>query len=128
MQAKPASAADVLMQAWVCLRRRPVPHCVQPPLVGHAFECHVAAILELDAGTSHEILDRARHKYLAGLSLRRDSRADVDGDAAYLLVQPLALAGMKPGANLEAELSQAFSDCPSAVDCARRAVEGGEEA
>ena len=40
-------------------------------------------------------------------------------------VGSLALAVMQTGANLETELSQAFSDRPPAVDGARGAVEGG---
>jgi len=107
------------------LLHRHLAHSVQPPLLGDAFERNVATILELDAGTCHEILDRARHEHFARLSLQRDARADVDGDAANLLLRQLALAGMQTGANLETELSQAFSDRPPALDGARGAVDGG---
>ena len=44
-----------------------------------------AAILERDARAGHEVLDGARDEHLAGAGLRRDARADVDGDPAELV-------------------------------------------
>ena len=56
-----------------------------------------------------------------------DTCADVDGDASHLPVDDLALARVKAGADLEAELSDALGDRAGAADRARRAVERGEE-
>jgi len=52
----------------------------------------------------------------------------VDGDAAGLSVDELALTGMQTGANLQIEVADPFPDCEGAADRPRRPVEGGEEA
>src|SRR6187431_2943747 len=86
-----------------------------------------AAVDERDAGPGDQVLDRARHEHLAGAGLRRDPRADVDGDAADLRAHHLALAGVHAGTQLEPQRPGAFADRLGATDGARRAVERGEE-
>ena len=57
-----------------------------------------------------------------------DPGADVDGDAADLPVEELALAGVEPGAELDAERLDGLPDRLRAADRARRPVEAREEA
>ena len=61
------------------------------------------SIIELDPRAGHEILHRARDEQLARLGQRRDALADVDRDAADVLVYQLTLAGMEAGSGLEFE-------------------------
>jgi hypothetical protein len=104
------------------LRGRHVPHRVQPPPVGLAFERYDAPVVELDTGPVTRSLTLLETSTFAWLNLRRDACADVDGDTAYLLLRQLALARVHACANLETELSHAFADRPPAVDPARRPV------
>src|SRR5262245_43955572 len=76
----------------------------------------------------HEIPDRARDEHLAGARQRAHARADVDGEAAEVVVEPLALARVEARAHLEAEVGDAVPDRAGRVDRPPRPVEGGEEA
>ena len=49
----------------------------------------------------YKVLDRARHQYLAGASERRDARADVNGNTAYVLIDHFAFASMEPCPDLD---------------------------
>src|SRR6266545_727254 len=64
----------------------------------------------------------------AGTRLRRDPRADVDGDTADLLTDDFALAGVKPRAHLEAEGADGGSDRLGTEDGSRGAVKSGKKA
>ena len=75
-----------------------------------------------------EVLDRARDEHLAAARERVDARADVDGDAAHVAVEQLALAGVQPAAHDEAEIVDAVDDLLRAAHGARGPVEGHDEA
>jgi hypothetical protein len=62
----------------------------QLPLAGDALQRMGAAVVELEAGSGHEVDDRAREHDLAGSRKRGDAGADVDtpqGDRT-LLIRP----------------------------------------
>jgi hypothetical protein len=61
----------------------------------HAFERVRASVGEDDAGPGDEVLDGAGDEYLAGAGHRRDTRADVHGDAAYVVTAQLDLTGVQ---------------------------------
>ena len=63
-----------------------------------------AAVLEANAGGGHKVPDRPRDEDLARLCRRCDASRHVDGHAAHLAADDLALAHMQPGPNLDAEL------------------------
>jgi hypothetical protein len=51
----------------------------------------------------------------------------VDGDPPDFSVQQFAFAGVQTGAELQPELTHGFGDRAGAADCARGAIEAGEE-
>ena len=57
-----------------------------------------------------QILHGARNEHLARAGERRDPCADMDRDAAHIVVHDLALAGMKPGANVDTERFDLLGD------------------
>ena len=61
-------------------------------------------------------------------ALRRHAGADVDGDAADVVADQLALARVEAGADLEPERADGVADRAGAADRAGRPVEGREEA
>jgi hypothetical protein len=85
-----------------------------------------AAISKAQAGTRHQVLNRARHKHLACTGQCRHARADVHGNAADVIADRFALAGMQPGANLNAERPDFVGDGASAAHAACRTVESGQ--
>src|SRR5262245_23165752 len=93
----------------------------------HTLELVLAAILERDAGTGHEVLDRARDEHLPSSGERRDAGTGADGDPGHLPFVQLALAGVHAGAELEAEGLDALEDSLGTPDGPSRAVERGEE-
>ena len=62
-----------------------------------------APIVEVDAGTYDKVLDGLGHQRLARPRQRCNAGSDVDGEAADVAAADLALAGVQPGVNLEAE-------------------------
>src|SRR5213593_3757533 len=101
---------------------------VQMPLTRHALQCVGAAVVEGYARASHEVLDGTRHEHLARARLACDAGADVHGDAADLCAHHLALAGVHPRANLQAERANATADGRGTADGPGRPVEGSKEA
>ena len=69
-----------------------------PPL-----ERMTAAINKTQARTRHQVLNRARHKPLACTGECRHGRADVNGNAAYIIADHLALASVNPGPHVNAQ-------------------------
>ena len=65
-----------------------------------------AALGEGEARAGDQVAHRLRHDDLAGLGLAGDARADVDRDAAELLTDDLAFAGMQAGADLAVSISR----------------------
>src|SRR5581483_1868225 len=103
-------------------------HREQPPRVGHALQLVHAAVLELDPGAGDEVLHRLRDDDLPGARARCDPRGDVHGDAAQLVAEPLALARMDTGADVDAEDAARVLDRAGAPDGAGGPVERGHEA
>src|SRR6266568_6821072 len=75
----------------------------QPPLFWDAFECLFAAVLEPDSGTRDEIGHRSRDKDFGRARERRDSCADVNGDAPDIIASQLHFSGVQTGAHFDAE-------------------------
>jgi hypothetical protein len=98
------------------------------PFSRHTLELYVTSVSEGQPGTSDQILDGARNDNLIWLCLCSDARPDMHGNAAYLPVHDLALAGMQSGADMQPQLPYPVADRLRAPDGARRSVEGREEA
>src|SRR5436190_16619594 len=84
--------------------------------------------LELEARPDDGAVGGAGGEDLARLSEVRDARRDVDGHAADVLADDLALAGVQADVELEAERPDRLDDRAGAAQRAgRRAVEDDEE-
>src|SRR5947207_3053428 len=101
---------------------------IEPPLPRYPLELASSAVFETEARAGDKILDGPRDEDLARRRRRRDSRADVHGDAGDLLPRNLAFARVEPGANDETESGDRIADRLSAADRASRTIKGGEEA
>jgi hypothetical protein len=88
----------------------------------------IAAVTKPQAGTRHQILDRARHQHLVRAGERRHARSDVNGNAADIIADYFALAGMNPGADFNAKRPELVGDGASAAHAACRTVESGKNA
>jgi hypothetical protein len=86
-----------------------------------------SAIVEVEAGSDNQILDRARDKDLAGSGLRSDPGCDVDREAGDVIGEDFDLTDVEPGADLQPELLDLVADSGRAADRPGRAVERGEE-
>jgi len=67
------------------------------PFTRHAFERVGTAILETKTRPGHQVLDRAGDEHLTALGECGHARADVNGDAAELIADDLAFAGVQTG-------------------------------
>src|SRR5207253_2547559 len=83
---------------------------------------------ELEPRTGDEIFHGARDEHLAGACERGDPRAGVDGDPGDLSVHELALTGVEPGTDVDAEVTDSVGDRLRTAHGPRRSVERGEEA
>src|SRR5581483_3118722 len=97
------------------------------PLAGNALERPATARAETEPGAGDEILHRARNQHLARAGERRNPRADVHRDAADIVIHDLAFAGVKPGADIDAERPDLLGDRAGAAHAARGAIEGGQK-
>src|SRR5262245_42552499 len=98
------------------------------PGAGHAGELVLAALVEGDAGSGDDVLDRARHEHLAGLRRGGDPCGDVHGDPACAVVHLLDLARVHACPYVEPDHPERLADCRCAPDRARGAVEGRKDA
>jgi hypothetical protein len=85
----------------------------------------LAAVLEAQPGADDEVLDRARHEHLAGRGRLFDACGDVHADAAQVVAEDLALAGVDADPELDAELrrrgvAQREGRAPRSPPCAYR--------
>jgi hypothetical protein len=62
-------------------------------------------VFEVETRSCDEILDCARHAHFAGLGTSRNTRTDVDGNAADLAIDQLAFTGVQSRAHLQAWVS-----------------------
>src|SRR5206468_5557382 len=102
-------------------------HSIQDPAIGDALQLMLTDALEGQPAAGGEILDRLRHRDLAGARQRADPSADRDADPAHLAVDHLALPGVDAGSNLYPQATDGFDDVLGATDGAPRPVECGEE-
>src|SRR2546427_6086512 len=79
------------------LRRDAISDCEEMPFTRHAFERVGTAILETKTRPGHQVLDRAGDEHLTALGECGHARADVNGDAAELIADDLAFAGVQTG-------------------------------
>ena len=84
--------------------------CKYVPLAGNALEGLAASVAETQPRARHQVLHGARHQYLAGARKRRDTRTDVNGNAADIVVEHFASNFACHGRNLAASCSHSGSD------------------
>jgi hypothetical protein len=70
--------------AW-CLLHDPV----EVPAIGDAFQYVLPGVLEGEPAARDEVDDRSRHKGLTRAGLRRDARANVNGDPRDVVASEL---------------------------------------
>src|SRR5207237_6551864 len=101
---------------------------VEPPLARDPLQLRAALVAERDPRAGDKVLHRLRDAHLARLGMRRDTGPDVNGDAADLAVEELALTRMDTGAKLQAKFGDGIGDRARALDRPRRAIGSREEA
>jgi len=101
---------------------------IELPRPANALELVLAAVVEVQPRPRQQIGDCAGYKHFARMRFLRDARSNVDGNAAEVVAAPLALAGMKTGADLDAERARGGDDCLGAADGPDGAVEASDEA
>ena len=89
----------------------------------HAGQLDVAALAEADAGAGDEVVNRARDQDLSGGGQLDDAGPDVDGDAAHVGLDQLALAGVHPDAYRQPLRLGRVHDAEGASDGTGGAVE-----
>ena len=87
-----------------------------------------AAVVEFEPGPDHEVAQRAGDKHVVPSGQSGYASADVHGDAADVVAADLALAGVQPGADFNAQRLYGIANCHGAADCSLRTVERREEA
>src|SRR4029453_9521236 len=103
-------------------------HGKEPPLARDTLELLGAAVRKRDTRADDKALAGAGDEPLVRPGECADPRADVDGHAADVVADELALAGVQAGAHIDVERSHGVRDRSRTADPARRSVEGGEEA
>src|SRR5262245_47007473 len=93
------------------------------PVAGDALELVPSSVFEVDARADRQISDGARREDLAGPGERGDARRDMDGHAADVLADDLALAGVEPRAQVDPERPDGVADGPARLHGARGTVE-----
>ena len=78
------------------------------PSARHALQLVLTAVGELHVRADHELLHGRGHKDLARSRLRADAGTDVDGQAAEVVSDRLALAGMDSAAQLDGEVADSL--------------------
>ncbi len=109
-----------------CLGRK------EPPFPRNALQSVNAPISESDPRAHNQILDRARHEHLAGVGLAQNPGPDVDGNAADLVADPLALSSVDRRSDPHAQRTdgvpnrQRAANGPGrAIKCRKKSVTGG---
>src|SRR5437763_17207855 len=97
------------------------------PLAGDSLQRLAAPIGETQSRSRHQILYCTGHQNLARAGKRCNTRADVNGDAADVVADHFALAGVKSGTHFNAERPDFVSDGACAANAACRAVERGKK-
>ena len=84
--------------------------CVQLPSAGHTFEVVRAAGGERDCGAEHRVSDGGGDEDFVGSGECGGSRRDVDGHAAEVVAECLALAEMYPSTHMQFVRDQLLLD------------------
>ncbi len=69
-----------------------------------------AGVFERETGPGEHVFHGLRDQHVVRPAERAHPRADVDGDAAHGVTVELDLAGVQPGADLDAEFAHAGDD------------------
>ena len=97
--------------------------------LGDALELVLASILEREPGAGDEISGGSGHEHVTRSGDTRHTRADMYGDAAWLLITyALDLTSVDAGSHLESELVESSPQFERASDRSCRAVEENKEA
>jgi hypothetical protein len=80
------------------------------------------AVTEAQTGARHEVFDCARYKDFARTGKRCHPRADVHGNAAYVVTHHFALACVKTGTHFDSERPDLFGYSASATHAACRTI------
>jgi hypothetical protein len=84
-------------------RKPSSPHSEGSPFPRHAFQHVHSTILEREAGSDHEVLDRAGDEGLSRSRQTGDPRTYVDGDSAHIATGQFDLAGVESDPYLQAD-------------------------
>ena len=87
----------------------------------------LAAVLEVDARSDQQVLDRSRREDLVPVSHGRHPRRDVHSQTAHAVPPELHLAGVDPGPHPKVERRHGLADGAATTYSPPRPVEGGEE-
>src|SRR5215208_5641093 len=101
---------------------------IDRPGARNALQLVLSARLEGDSGAGDQILDGPRDEHLARPRAAGHPGAYVHRETGRLPVDELALSGVDPGLEVEAERARAIDHLPRARDRARRPVEACEDA
>src|SRR5215469_9550808 len=77
---------------------------IQPPLTRDSLEFADSAVDKRDLPSDQKISDRTRDHDLVWTRLRRDPRADMDGDSDCIPADQFAFASVNAGSHLQPEL------------------------
>ena len=113
-------------QHFVIDTRRSADSAKHLPGFGNALQGVHAEILELDAGASDQILDRAGDEYVGSPEVG-DPRRDVHGDATDIARLQLDLAGVEAAPHCDAQWPHRLRDRRSAADRAGWSVKGRQK-
>ena len=102
-------------------------HGEEAPGARHTFEVVVAALVEFDARSDHEIPHDARDQDLAGRGAGIDACCDVDRQPTQVITTNLTLAGVQAGSQLDPELTCGLQDRGRALNRTGRSVERHDE-
>src|SRR5512132_2229216 len=111
-----------------CPPRLSADHLVETPTAGDALQLVLTGVVEPQTRTRDEVLHRLRDQDLAGPADGGYSRADRNGEAAALVLDQLAFAGMHAGPDLDPQIADPFGHLQRAADRAGWTVERGVEA
>ena len=102
----------------------PLPiHPEQPPAVWYSLQREVAKFCETELGPGNELFDRARHTDLGSVSLTHHPRTDVHRESRQVVSSDLALAGVYPDPDFDAERLDSIDDRLCTPDGSCRSVE-----
>src|SRR3954452_11066744 len=100
----------------------------QPPAAWDAPQLVLAALLELNPGSHHQVLHGARDEHFARSGPIHHARPDVHSQPAHVLTDDLHLTRVQATPDLHAQVSYAGSDRMGRPNGPGRAIERGQHA